>query len=193
MKRVLPIVEGQGDATAVPALMRRVAAEHGIHNLEILTPHRRGDLPKIRSRLSDFLEAARLENAPVFWVLDYDCQGCVDVDADMAQLAAESERLAPDMQIKYSLIVKEFESLFLVDEPTTRRVFKDIPAEITFPDKPEEVRGAKEWLSKARPKGQAYKETTHQEKLASQLDLTVLRHRSPSFVRFEAALLELIS
>lgn len=193
MRRVLPIVEGQGDAAAVPVLIRRVAADHGIHDLEILTPHRRGDLPKIRGRLGDFLEAARLESAPVLWVLDYDCQDSIDIAADLTQLAEQTEQLAPDMQVRYSFMVKEFESLFLFDEGTTRRVFRDIPADVTFPSEPEEVRGAKEWLSKARPKGQAYKETTHQEKLAAQLDLAVLRQRSPSFVRFEAALLELVS
>lgn len=171
MKRLLPIVEGQGDAAAVPVLIRRIATAHEIHNINILTPHRRGDLPKIRTRLSDFLSAARMERAQVLWVLDYDGQDCLDVTADLIKLSASAKQLAPDLDIRFSFMVKEFESLFLADEVATRAMFKDIPSNVAFPGKPEDVRGAKEWLSKARPKGLAYKETTHQEKLTLSLTL----------------------
>jgi len=191
-RSILTIVEGHGDAVAVPTLIRRVAQAHGIYDLTTLRPHIRGDLPKIRPRLKDYLLAAAEEDAPVFWVLDYDCDTCTDVLRDIAGLQAEAKQATPHLQVRFAFMVKEFESLFLTDEATTRQVLKSIPSDLRFPTEPESVRGAKEWLSKALPKGQAYKETIHQDRIASQLNLDVLRRNSPSFIRFERSLLDLI-
>lgn len=191
-RSILPIVEGQADATAVPTLIRRVAHEHGIYDLTTLRPHIRGNLPKVRPRLKDYLLTAAEESAPVFWVMDYDCDNCTDVLHDIAQLQSEAERATPHLLVRFAFMVQEFESLFLADDATTRQVLKSIPSELGFPPKPESVRGAKEWLSKALPKGQAYKETIHQDRIASQLNLEVLRRTSPSFIRFERSLLDLI-
>src|SRR5262249_1780917 len=88
---------------------------------------------------------------------------------------------------------KEFETIFLADEATTRQVFDDIPVSLSFPADPERIRDAKGWLSQARPKGSAYKPTQHQQRLAAQVDLGTLRAKSPSFQRFEEAVLRLIS
>lgn len=191
-KSILPIVEGHGDALAVPTLIRRVAHDHGLYDLETLRPHIRGDLPKVRPRLKDYLLAAAEEGAPVLWVIDYDCDTCTDALHDLADLQSEAKIHAPHMQVRFALMVKEFESLFLTDQSTTRQVLKSIPSDVLFPPDPELVRGAKEWLSKVLPKGQAYKETIHQDRISSQLNLNVLRQRSPSFKRFERSLLDLI-
>lgn len=193
MKRVLPIVEGTGDATAVPTLIRRIAHEHEIFDLEILTPHQRGDIPTIKPRLRDFLVAASFDEAPLFWVLDYDCDGCTDVALDLQKFEALAKQIVPHIAVRFALMVKEFETLFLVDETTTRRVLKHIPGDTIFPQNAESVRDAKGWLSKALPKGLSYKPTTHQERISAQVDLTLLRQQSPSYQRFEQALLDLIS
>ena len=191
-RRVLPIVEGHGDAAALPTLIRRIAQEQGIYDLKILRPHVRGDYPKLGARLQDYLLAAHEEGAPALWVLDYDCKACNNVERDLEDLRRKSQALAPQLMIRFAFIVKEYESLFLTNEAATRKVLKHIPAEITFPDEPEGIRGAKEWLSKALPKGLAYKETIHQEKISAHLDLPLLRQRSPSFQRLEQALIDLI-
>ena len=116
--------------------------------------------------------------------MDYDCSDCDDQAADVGDLKARASRLAKSAQVEFAFMVQEFETLFLDDYETTRQVFPDVDESIRFPDKPKSVRGAKEWLSKARPKGSAYKPTQHQKRLISQLDLAQLRIRSPSFVRF---------
>lgn len=192
MKTILPIVEGDGDVRAVPELVRRIAYEAGHYDLRVLTPHRRGDLSKIEKRFEDFLQTALLEEAPVLWVVDYDCSSCDDVERDLQELQARANLAGSQVPVAFALMVKEFESLFLADQETTRGFFPDIPANVIWPADPETVRDAKGFLSNARPRGLAYKETVHQEKLAAQLSLPRLRDRSSSFVRFEAAVLSLL-
>jgi hypothetical protein len=193
MKRILPIVEGEGDLTAVPELIRRVAHDAGRFDLTVLQPHKRGDLPKVLQRLENDLRVAQLEGCPVLWVLDYDCETCTDLDRDLAKFRGRVADAMPTQRVEVAFMVKEFESLFLADHETTTAVFPDIPPDLEWPADPESVRGAKEWISKARPKGLAYKETMHQAKLAAQVDLARLRQRSPSFRRFEDAVMALLS
>jgi Domain of unknown function (DUF4276) len=187
MKRILPIVEGDGDMQAVPELIRRVAYEKGYFDLTICRPHKRGDFPKVRSRFDDFFRTALLEGCPILWVMDYDCAECVDEAADVEELRSRAQGLAQGMQFDFAFMVQEFETLFLADHETTRQIFPDISIDTAFPIDPELVRGAKEWISSARPKGSTYKPTQHQQRLSSQVNLGRLRARSPSFVRFENA------
>lgn len=193
MKRVLPIVEGDGDLSAMPVLIRRVAEAAGHHGIQVLKPHKRGDLPKVRSRFDDFLGAALLEQAPILWVMDYDCKECDDVERDLAALVERAKQSHVDQPLEFAFFVKEFESLFLADRETTVAYFPDIPPTTRWPTDPESLRNAKGWLSEARPRGMAYKETMHQVRLAARVDLDRLRHRSSSFQRFEQAVLRLLN
>jgi Domain of unknown function (DUF4276) len=192
MTTILPIVEGDGDARAVPELIRRVAFDSGHYDVSVLPAHRRGDLPSVRKRFDDFLATAMLEQSPILWVLDYDCEGADDVMRDLADLRRRVATTHATQPVEFAFFVKEFESLFLADHETTRAVFPDIPESADWPENPEDIRNAKGWISKRRPTGRAYKETVHQVTIASQLNLDRLRDRSPSFVRFEAALLALL-
>ena len=189
--RILPIVEGDGDMEAVPELVRRVLHAHERYDVEISRPHRRGDLPKVLQRFDDYLQTALIDGDPVLWVLDYDCEDCDDDKRDLVDLVSRSASLRGSVAVEFVFFVKEFESIFLADHETTKAVFEDIPSNFQFPIDPESVRDAKGWISKARPKGAAYKPTQHQKRLASRVDLGRLRCRSPSFRRFEAAVLRL--
>jgi hypothetical protein len=191
VKRILPVVEGDGDLLAVPALIRRVAQAHGEY-VDVCRPHKRGELPKILSRFEDYWKTAMKEGCPILWVMDYDCQACTDQAYDVVRLHTRAQPLAQGRSFEFVFMVQEFETLFLADHETTRQVFPDIPETFQFPTNSEGVRDAKGWLSKARPKGAAYKPTQHQERLASQVDLARLRNRSPSFLRFERAVLKLL-
>jgi hypothetical protein len=193
MRRILPIVEGDGDMLAVPELIRRVAAERGVHNLKVIRAHKRGDLPKVLGRFDDYLAAALLEECPILWVMDYDCAECTDRAGHIRELRKRATKAARETPIEFVFMVQEFETLFLADADTTRGVFSDIPSALAFPADPERVRDAKGWLSKARPKGFAYKPTQHQQKLTALVDLARLRARSPSFVQFEAAVTALLA
>ncbi len=193
MIRILPVVEGDGDLAAVPELMRRVLHEAGHFGINLGRPHKRGDLPKVLARFDDYFRVAILEGAAIFWVMDYDCDTCIDQTRDLRLLRAHAACVDTSVDVEFVFMVKEYESLFLADHETTRRVFTDIPASFAFPNHPEAVRDAKGALSKARPKGSAYKSTQHQKTLTAQVNLTRLRERSLSYRNFEAALLRLSS
>ncbi|CAM3382450.1 DUF4276 family protein [Paracidovorax anthurii] len=191
-QRLLAIVEGEGDERAVPVLLRHILEHHGRYDVQVLKPQRRGELPKVKANFARFFEAAMLENAAVLCVLDFDCEWCLDVEQEERNLKSMARGIRTDYPFEACFIVKEFESLFLCDEATTRSALPAIPPETVFPADPESVRDAKGWLSAAQPKGMAYKPTTHQAKIASQLNLTYLGQHSPSFQRLSRAVLNLV-
>lgn len=192
MTRILPVVEGDGDLLAVPELVRRILREIGRHDVQVARPHKRGDLPKVKGRFDDFFQTAVLEQCPILWVMDYDCEDCRDQARDVADLRERAKHLARDTRYEFVFMIQEFETMFLADHETTRKVFPDIDRGLRFPSDPEKIRDAKGWISSARPKGFAYKPTQHQQKLAAQVSIARLRARSPSFGRFEAAVQRLI-
>ena len=65
MKRILPVVEGAGDIAAVPELIRRIAIDKDHFDLTVCRPHKRGDLPTVRSRFDNYFRVALLERCPI--------------------------------------------------------------------------------------------------------------------------------
>lgn len=190
-KRLLAIVEGEGDERAVPVLLRRILHAHQRFDVEVLHPQRRGELPKVKANFSRFFGSAVLEDAAILCVLDFDCAECVDVLKAEKDMRLEASKLRPHQLFDACFIVKEFESLFLWDATATRQALPLIPNTKAFPAQPESVRDAKGWLSDAQPSGVAYKPTAHQAKVTAQLNLNQLAACSPSYQRLEAAVLRL--
>lgn len=58
---------------------------------------------------------------------------------------------------------------------------------------PEEQCSAKGWLNRQMPKGQKYKETSHQEKMTSNIDIDKTASQSPSFQRLIEAVSNIVS
>lgn len=193
MKPLLAIVEGPGDMQAAPVLIRRIAEHHGYNNIRVLPPHKRGDLPKVKANFDNYFKMAIKEKAVIIWIIDFDCATCNCVAEEAEQLYKKAHDIYPDWPFKVAFMVKEFESLFLSEPEATRKVLKEIPKEKVFPENPENIRGAKEWLSKAMPSGFTYKETVHQVKLAAAVDLNNLRNSSASFRHLEQSILALIN
>lgn len=190
-QRILPIVEGDGDVQAVPVLVRRILQAHNRFDVEVLPPHKRGELPKVKADFQRIFKVAAKEQAGILCVLDFDCAQCVDALKDEYELQQQAQQMNPLIAFAVCLIVKEFESLFLWDEASTRKVLPQLLKHTVFPANPEDIRPAKEWLSKSQPSGFAYKPTAHQAKLAAAINLDLLRARSPSYQRLEAAVLKL--
>lgn len=191
MKRIQPIVEGDGDAKAVPVLLRKILESHEIFDYKILQVQRRGEYPAVDKNFDNFFQAATKEKAPILWVMDFDSKHYVCPVIESKKLLSRASALRPGWPIKIAFLVKEYEALFLVDEAATRAVFPDISNKVIFPGKPEDIRDAKCWLSKHRPTGLAYKETVHQEKITAQLNIDLLRARSSDFAHLERAIVEL--
>lgn len=192
MRPLLLIVEGQGDEKAAPILVRKILQQHGHYDVDLRPTQRRGEYPAVAKSFDNFFLAATKERAPILWIMDFDAKGYDCPYREATHLSGRAAQLYPDWPIAFAFLVKEFETLFLHDEAATRTVFTDIPRQVVFPARPEDIRGAKEWLSEKRPKGSAYKESVHQQKIAAHLDIELLRQKSPDFAHLERALLSLI-
>jgi hypothetical protein len=193
MRRLLPIVEGHGEDRAVPLLIRRILEAQGIYDVEVLSAQRKGEYPSVARNFDNIFQAATLVKAPILWVMDFDSKD-YDCPAKEAQnLQTRAEALRPGWPLKIAFLIKEYETLFLIDEAATRKAFPDIPAKTSFPQEPEKIRGAKEWLSKARPAaGNAYKPMVDQTKITAHLNLDLLREKSADFAHLERSVLKLI-
>jgi hypothetical protein len=80
----------------------------------------------------------------------------------------------------------EFESWFLAGVESLRGKH-GLAADLTAPENPEEIRGAKEWLSRHMPRNRPYSPTLHQAPLAAALDLNQAQ-RARSFRKLRGAL-----
>ena len=193
MTRLLTIVEGDGDLKAVPILIRRLLQEvHERFDVQQLPAQKRGEWPRVRRDFERFYLSARLERAPILWVLDFDCDQCVDPSVERTWLQTEARRIDPTGTVDVVFMVKEFESIFLWDEACLRRAFPELQGDISLPENPESVRDAKGWISRTLPKGRSYKPTTDQARMTATIELDRLRSASPSMRRLEKSLLRLI-
>jgi hypothetical protein len=97
-------------------------------------------------------------------------------------LRSRAQAARPDKQVSVVLANHEFEAWFLAAAPSLAGQF-GFPAEFPRPHNPESPRDCKGLLTKARPKGQPYKETVDQAPIASIFDLKMAREHSGSFDR----------
>ena len=181
---IASIVEGHGEVSALPRLLHRLAAEFPM--AELHTPKPPWRRPRGSLVAPNGIEREVESNS---WVgPSGGILVILDADDDCpAQLAPELLRRAqaarPDLRVSVVLAKREFEAWFLASAQSLagRHGF---PADMTAPDDPEGVRGAKEWLSRHRPKGHPYKETVDQAALTSAFDIRQARKHSPSFDKF---------
>ena len=192
MRRAIqPVVEGDGDLRAVPVLIRRLLSSKELDNIHVLPPQRRGELPKVRAEFSRFLRVAQKENAPILWVMDFDCTDCTCAKREYEQLMARARIEIGDWPVEFCFMVKEFETLFLADEKTTREYFSIPPTEV-WPVEAEQIRDAKGTISRLLPKGQTYKPTLHQDKLAARVSLEMGLNQCRSLDHLRKALDRLV-
>lgn len=187
MKKVLVIVEGDGEVKAAPHLVRRVLTEVCGHFDRQIETHRRKGIDHLRANdwanLKRYLAAAYLENMPVLWMLDCDDDCAVKV---VNELHAQAKALGIQQPLAFCLWVREYETMFLYDHQNVALKL-GIP-EFAAPQVPEDRRGAKELLSAAMPRGRAYKERIDQLPLTAVVDLNRLRNSYRSYRHFENAI-----
>jgi hypothetical protein len=181
---IASIVEGDGEVPALPKLLHRIAAELGVPSLLTPTPMRisRGKITIVGGiERAVAAEALRVRGkGGVLVLLDADD----DCPAEYGPLLLARAKVArPDKQVSVVLANREFEAWFLAAAPSLAGQF-GFPAEFTRPQSPEIPRDCKGLLTKARPRGQPYKETVDQAPLASAFDLKMAREHSDSFDKF---------
>jgi hypothetical protein len=189
--KIVPLVEGHGDVEAVPVLLRRVAQERGIFDLEVATPIR---VPRSRlikpGELEKGVELASRKGGPdgaILVVLDADDDCPAALGPSLLQRAQAAR---PDRTVSVVLAKREFESWFLAGAESLRGQ-RGLASDLATPPEPESIRGAKEWLRQRMPGTHGYRETVDQAPLAQALDLQSARRKSDSLDKFmrEAALL----
>ncbi len=181
--KIAAIVEGHGECEAVPILIRRIA--------QVIDP---GFVPKVlpplRVPASRLLKEGEMERSVelaarklqgqggILVVLDCDWDnGCPAMDGPaLLKRATDVRKVLP---IAVILAKKEFEAWFLAAAESLRGKH-GLPNDLQSPAEPEEIRGAKEWLSDKMPYGRSYAETTDQPAFSAMFDMSTAR-RTDSF------------
>jgi len=134
-----------------------------------------GHMPKLKyfDFFRSLLNAGR--EGGILVVLDSDEDCPARLGPELLERVRAARRDLPSAVV---LAKREFESWFLASAESLRGCHR-LPEDLELPREPEEIRGAKEWLSRHIPDG-AYASTVDQAALVHALDLTLAR-RSPSF------------
>jgi hypothetical protein len=177
------VVEGHGDALAVPTLVRRLALALR-PELTVVIP------PPIRTGRFRLVRPGELERAVGLAASHARIGGgvlvLVDAEDDCPATLARSlldraVRRLPGMPVLVQIANREFEAWFLAAAASLKGAC-GLRADLQPPPDPESIRDAKGWLRDAMPLRRRYRETLDQDALARMFDLETAR-RAPSFER----------
>ena len=193
MKRIITLVEGEGDVAAVPVLLRKLLKASGHYDWQPGGTMRVGELPKLRKNLMRIAEALRIklragEGHAVLVLLDLD-DGCPRAEA--LTLAAELAGFGLPAPLAVVLAHREYEEWLVASLASIAPTTPLLPDELRRDYPIESKRGIKEWLTRHMPAGFIYRETIHQE-VFSQALTPALARECRSFQRLEHALSELV-
>ena len=183
MTRIITIVEGHGEVSAVPILLRRIG--------EQLPAPDYIDVPRpIRTRRDRFLRnndefrrmlllaAAKAgQDGKILILLDAD----EDCPAELGpRVAVRSQDIIGHIDVSVVIAKHEYEAWFIAAAHSLagQRGLQD---HIDVPDSPEAIEGAKKWLTNRMPGSRAYRETLDQPAMTQIFDIEAARAHSPSF------------
>lgn len=188
---ILPVVEGHGEVTAVPLLIRRVVSAYAPDvYAELGRPIRiKRNMLVQPNGIENAVELAARQTGPADGILilvdaDKDCP--VELATELLD-RAKSQR--PDRRIRVVIARSEFEAWFLAAAQSLAG-HRGLPQDLAPPPDPEAVRDAKGWLSERTPRGHSYKPTVDQAALAQLFNLDAARS-ARSFRKFVKDVLEL--
>jgi hypothetical protein len=173
------VVEGFGEVAAAPILIRRLA---NLLNpsiaLQVLQPYRLSRYKLIKvgeiEKAVDFMARKVGPGGAVLVLIDADD----DCPATLGPaLVARARAARPDRHVSVVLAKREFEAWFLAGAISLRGE-RTLSSDLDPPNQPEQISGAKEWLSMRMTSG--YSETLDQPAFAAALDLASAR-QSDSF------------
>ena len=180
------MVEGDGDANALPGLLNRILLQR-FKRYDIVVPEGKGKVveangrPKLINKLERFLRHA--QNKPncgaILVLVDAD----IDCPVTLAeQLSQKCEQIGTRCPVQVVCAHRSYESWFLASLDTIRG-HHSIANTAFLNCKVEDISRPKQWLTDQMPSGQAYKETTHQPSLSRSIDLDLAFRNSRSFRR----------
>jgi hypothetical protein len=189
------ILEGPGDAEAVPLLARRIYNAHGLYDAAPAPRPKTGvEIRKLESvgQLERYVNYGLREVDGDCVVIALDC----DDDDPRKVIPAFEARIAalnPAKPVKVALFLREYECMFLHCLPEIAEAYPEHGWKHPFPpiESPEAIRGAKGALSELMGPSRTYKPTRDQARFTNVIPLDKLRACSASFKAFEALLLTL--
>lgn len=181
---IAAIVEGDGEVSALPVLLRRIAGTLSVWNVRIPQPRR---IPRSKLITPGGVESAVLQASyqvtgagGILLLIDSDD----DCPASLGPALLERARQARgDREISVVLAHREFEAWFLAAAASLSGC-RGLVDPLDPPSDPEGIRGAKEWLSARKSDGTSYRPTVDQAGLADVFDLEQARKAAPSFDKF---------
>lgn len=179
MPVIASVVEGYGEVSALPLLVRRVAFEvYDIAALEISKPHRvpRNQMTSQTLRHAVEMQSARVSGGGGVLVLaDSD-------DDEPSELEARLRKEAGAGKVGICIAVREFEAWFLASIRALRE-HRSVRDDAIYIGDPEKRRDAKGELSSLMV--EKYRETIHQPAFSALIDIPSSRE-CPSFAAFVA-------
>lgn len=188
---IAPAVEGHGEVNALPVLLRRIAAELSVWNLQVAVPLRVPQTQLVGAGLEAAVaaQASRVRGrGGVLVLLDADDHCPADLGP---RLQSRAQAARPDVKVGVVLANREFEAWFLAAAKSLGGL-RGLPDELEPPVDPEAKRDAKGWLSD-RMSGHPYKPKVDQAPLAARFDLQAARANSPSFDKLWREVQKLLS
>ena len=179
--RLVPIVEGHGEAIAVPILLRRLVAilDLGVA-VDIARP--------IRQPRGTLLKEGGIERAAQLAAIEVGGSGATlilidsegECPADLAPTLLARARIGRGgKRISVVLAHHEYEAWFLASLSSLQGRCR-LAADIQDHPNPENVQGCKQWLENRMPSTSRYSETADQPALTAAFDIQLAR-RAPSF------------
>jgi Domain of unknown function (DUF4276) len=177
---IAAIVEGHAEVESVPLLLRRIFAQLGVSDIQVARPFRvkrnrvvkPGELERaIRQTIRD-----RAEVGGIMVLIDSDD----DCPAQLGSRLLDRAKTTTQLPVAVVLANREFECWFLGSKESLRGI-NGIVENATAPLNPENIRGAKEHLSRNMARGRRYLAVDDQATFAEKFHLDKTRRACPSF------------
>ncbi len=191
MKKLIPIIEGDGEMKAIHNLLNRILNRKGMYDWGVGKPIIGKSLGHLRKNLSRFLELAELEGAAATLIIvDLD-DGCPKDEA--ASLVQEIKALGSLVAVVFAH--REYEAWLLASLATIAGQYH-IPLDAAFSGEVESLRDVKGWFTRQMCHdgvARRYKEMIHQVELTRLMDLDRVAAQSRSFSRLLKAVDEIVA
>lgn len=181
---IVAIVEGHGDAEAVPTLLRRLLAEREVWR----------DIKSFRVKRQKVVKPGELERALAVAILDSDCEGVlvvIDADEDCPAvlgpaLAIRAQEAVGHIPVGIVLANTEFEA-WLIAGLAGLRGQRGIDDDARVDREPDTLASPKGVLDRLM-RDRSYLETDDQAAFAARIDLDAARRASRSFRKLQKEL-----
>ena len=194
-RNIVPIVEGPGDRSATPILLRRILWEHFCnYDIGVEKTKSANSKQKLLRDYEKFLRYASIEPScgGIIVLLDADDECPIE---EVASLVERTKSLRLRQPVTIVEANREYETWFIASLDSQQGMA--IKGRLGIDDS-ESYRGdveevhAKGWLKRRMPRGRTYKETSDQASLSTFIDIEHTLRRSRSFQRLCHAVEELL-